>query len=365
MEKRISETISFVRFPLIVGILFIHNTSLELYKDSISGSGYKLCEAIGVLGSEIFSSLCVPAFFTISGFLYVENLNSWDYKKYKEKTARRIHSLLIPYIVWNTLAFILIFVKSFYEKGYIDISVIGFLKGFWSYSGGEDLNLFGMPIVYGYPVDAPLWYIRDLFLVSLLSPLLIWLINKTQLVIILLFSFLYLFSIWPPTVWLMGGTALCFFSLGIYCSLYLKDFCFNSGKEILIILSLTWLLSSFLLFNVSRECSYYLLLRHLYCFLGVFFVFRAASYFVNVLKFKWPDSFSSSVFFVYALHTIWINNFVIYKIVPAIIPPISSFSLVMGYFLSSFIVWLTCFMIYLFLKRYANPFLKVLNGNRA
>ena len=81
MEKRISETITFMRFPFVVGVLFIHNNSLELYKDSISGFGYKLCEAIGVLESEIFSSLCVPAFFTISGFLYVENLNSWDYNK--------------------------------------------------------------------------------------------------------------------------------------------------------------------------------------------------------------------------------------------------------------------------------------------
>lgn len=43
---------------------------------------------------------CVPFFFMLSGYLFFRTYSS---KKWKEKLISRLHTLLIPYLIWNAI----------------------------------------------------------------------------------------------------------------------------------------------------------------------------------------------------------------------------------------------------------------------
>ena len=104
-----SKIISFLRFPLIAGVVLIHAYGgLTMQgKDMGSLNEYPINDAIQYLFSRILTSVCVPCFFFISGYLFYIKENDC----YKNKIRKRIKTLLIPYLFWNALI-LLFFVCS-------------------------------------------------------------------------------------------------------------------------------------------------------------------------------------------------------------------------------------------------------------
>ncbi|MGD9772520.1 MAG: acyltransferase family protein, partial [Parabacteroides sp.] len=94
-----SDTIHFLRFPLIVGVVFIH---AHLSSDfvNITASDYPVFYVVNEFVSNILVRVSVPLFFFFSGFLfyYKTDFNGITYAK---KVKSRIQSLLIPYLIWN------------------------------------------------------------------------------------------------------------------------------------------------------------------------------------------------------------------------------------------------------------------------
>lgn len=129
----------------------------------------------------------VPCFFFISGFLYFNNIQYLSVNTYCSKTWRRVKSLLFPYLIWNAIVVICfaaahLFMgdrinQDFYNV--LEYSPVQLLHCFWDCDGGM-------------PINVPLWFLRDLFLFCLLSPL-IWFVikngTKYVCVLILLASF--------------------------------------------------------------------------------------------------------------------------------------------------------------------------------
>ena len=89
-----SDTIHFLRFPLIVGVVFIH---AHLSSDfvNITASDYPVFYVVNEFVSNILVRVSVPLFFFFSGFLfyYKTDFNGITYAK---KVKSRIQSLLIP-----------------------------------------------------------------------------------------------------------------------------------------------------------------------------------------------------------------------------------------------------------------------------
>ena len=138
---------------------------------SISGNQYPVYHYIGEFTS-IIACCAVPLFFFISGYLYFNNIplrgeNSYSFSVWKQKSKNRVRSLLIPYLSWNLLVLLLFFIgqqivgnsDALSKDGYklvADYSVIDYLKAFYAIDST------------GMPVDGPLWFIRDLFIVSII-----------------------------------------------------------------------------------------------------------------------------------------------------------------------------------------------------
>ena len=92
-----SNKITYLSFILSVLIIVRHAVNIEVY--GITSGGLYLVERF----FTEFTDLMVPMFFALSGYLFFQD---FEYSKLKEKWKRRIFSVLIPYLIWNLVAYL-------------------------------------------------------------------------------------------------------------------------------------------------------------------------------------------------------------------------------------------------------------------
>ena len=161
MQSYIRE-IPALKYLLCLGVVVIH-LFLPVDTDTLAPSARITLKIWNVLRCS-FASPCLWTFFVISGMLYFRDGGVLDRETYLRKTKSRVRSLLVPYLLWNAAGCVIFLIKVYgfgypgfgiVEDGRIDIPRL--LRGFWCV-GNE------------YPFDSSLWFIRDLFVISLLSP---------------------------------------------------------------------------------------------------------------------------------------------------------------------------------------------------
>lgn len=193
--------ITWLRFPLIILIIMLHCYSvqqLEGVHELFFKAVYPFALWLGETG--------VPAFFFISGFLFFLSK-----KNYIVKLRSRFHSLFIPYVLWNLLvlllyvfAYTLGYPQDINGKNIVDYSLIDCLRLFWDRGSYDNGNFV--------PLLCPLWYIRNLIIMSIISPLLYYIIRYVREV----------FLLFVATWWMMTphnafiSQTILFFSLGAY-----------------------------------------------------------------------------------------------------------------------------------------------------
>ena len=105
-DELLSKTISYLRFPLTVGVAFIHfDLSQGL---DIKGLTYGLNNPdwyffIINLISGTLATTGVPLFLVISGYLFFYR-KDFSGDVYKQKLKSRAKTLLVPFILWNVIA---------------------------------------------------------------------------------------------------------------------------------------------------------------------------------------------------------------------------------------------------------------------
>ena len=202
-STRLSGAITWLRFPLIFFIILLHCYSVATIPGQHNlyfGVLYPFSLWLGETG--------VPGFFFISGFLLFLSR-----KSYTEKLKTRLHTLLVPYLLWNLLLLMLYLVayaaghpQDIYGQNMADFTLTDYLRLFWDRGHFDDGNFV--------PLLCPLWYIRNLFIMVVLSPLLYPIIKKAGL------PFLLVVTVW----WLLTyhnafiQQTLLLFSLGAYFS---------------------------------------------------------------------------------------------------------------------------------------------------
>lgn len=146
MNPYISKVISVSRFPMICGVVMIHSQIFERTN-------------VSLFFGEMYGRICVPFFYLISGFLFFHGYKSL-LGSYKEKLGKRVRSWLIPYILWNLIAYL---IYTFITGDMVPSQI---LESFTVVSGKSGHS----------PADGPLWFLRTLMILSIISPLL-YLIN--------------------------------------------------------------------------------------------------------------------------------------------------------------------------------------------
>lgn len=216
MKKSINkDTISNIiynsRYPLALLVVMIHCK----LPTNIDFGSFIIREYI-----LYFCSVAVPLFFLFSGYLYFLGVESFDKETYRIKTKKRIKTLVIPYLFWNTL-YLLFHVSRYYFSH--DSFLSSGCKSIESYSLFDWISCYFYQNVITsissyYPLNVPLWFLRDLIIYVLFSPLIYYLVKKVSIVyiIVLLLS------------WVIFGTGdigfiligISFFSVGAYFAIH-------------------------------------------------------------------------------------------------------------------------------------------------
>jgi len=122
--------------------------------------------------------VCVPLFFVISGYLYFNRVNQLTYSLYKAKTISRVRTLLLPYLIANIIFLLLRIIVN----PDLDLSFLNILNGITGYNG--------------FPANYPLWFIRDLFIVCVLSPLFFFAAKRLPYVVLIVLLVCWFTNIW-------------------------------------------------------------------------------------------------------------------------------------------------------------------------
>ena len=102
-------------------------------------------------------TVAVPSFFAISGYLLAGHADESGW--WGRALRKRIVTLGVPYLLWGTMFFFFDYFRTH------DMTLVGFLKSL-------GFTTCEMPGLY------PLWFVRSLFALVLVSPILVWLLSR-------------------------------------------------------------------------------------------------------------------------------------------------------------------------------------------
>ena len=81
-----SETISYLRFPLIVAVILIHSSissgTINWLMGTYGEFGHGTYDSVSFLISDVIARMAVPVFFLSSGFLFFYNTKEWNSETY-------------------------------------------------------------------------------------------------------------------------------------------------------------------------------------------------------------------------------------------------------------------------------------------
>ena len=170
----------------------------------------------------ILAVVAVPYFFLVSG--YFLSLRIGEPGWWSRAVSKRLRTLGIPYIVWCIVPIVAFTLCC---PGYVSGGECWLVKpNFGSIAAAFGLNMLTLP-----EANRPLWYVRALMLLVLVSPVLAWLLRKGRqwalLALLILYWSVNTWSLSSPEwwisvrwriVWIFGFSleGLFYFSVGMF-----------------------------------------------------------------------------------------------------------------------------------------------------
>lgn len=360
-----SKIIDFLRFPLIVGVVFIHTDFSDIViagVKQINFANYPIFSHIFFLFSKVIFEICVPLFFFISGFLFFYKTAGFSMEIYLQKLKSRVRSLLIPYIFWNLVVILLLLLAQMFLSGslvsgrnklIIDYSLLDWLWSFW------DTSQVNPHLNKSLPINSPFWFIRDLMVVVLFSPLIYMLIKKLGTYAVIILGLLWISN---PFFYLPGLSTVSFFffTAGAYFSINNKNFVDGMRPMLPIAVSLYVLLVAAQLFFLGRSWW-----ADLYCagiIIGLIAVVSVSAYFIEKESWRTNTFLANSSFFIFAYHRLPLV-FVI-KFLFRVLRPQSEVLLLFLYVACPAIIIVFGLVIYSLLKQFWPRFTAMISGGR-
>lgn len=276
MESKVTDRIAQfdrMKLLLILGVVLIHVNIVSFYspEDRQMGGWLTVIDSI----STVICSVCVPCFFIISGFLFFRNVESFTLAVYKGKLRRRFNTLFIPYMVWCVICFVLMYLRHRY-RGFPGLGIfiddggvnwLNFVRGFWAIPEYADC-----PYAYAF------WFIRNLMVFSILSPV-VYLIARKWWTMALFFVACIVVKHSLGSIWFVIGAYMGLHSVSLTRSK--RVYCILGGLYILCML----LMINGVLFEIAK------------------FLFVLSSFFLLYLcSGQFTTKLTGATFMIYATH---------------------------------------------------------------
>ena len=204
-----------LRFPLAIGVLFNH--SLILPKGD-----FVIFDCVFMLLTNIIAGVCVPLFFFFSGYLFFQNIQKLNLIIYLSKLKRRVTSLLLPYLFWNIFFILIIAIAQFFFPSLFS----GSFRNVTEFSLNDWISLFYCALGSDQPIAFQLWFIRDLLILVLLTPLFYYLTKIFNYWWLLFVTFGYVFQF--NKIAGISFLSITFFGIGTFWGIKKLRFYFNS-----------------------------------------------------------------------------------------------------------------------------------------
>jgi len=158
-----SSVIDWLRFSMAVAVVLLH-------ADAHGDPSLPVYTTLCILFPQGICRIAVPCFFLISGYLFFKKLERWDWAVWKGKMIRRVHSLLIPYILWNIIAAIAFLSYQYLRSrfGSLEAQDYTYFPSQWGWGWWK---IFWNVGDTGMPLDLPLWFVRNLIIYTIATPL--------------------------------------------------------------------------------------------------------------------------------------------------------------------------------------------------
>lgn len=175
LTKEESQRLNILKYISIILVVYLHSYATNVnFADGTNALSLPLwLLSLEELISQVIARCAVPMFFLISSILLFK-----IQRNYKKTISDKIRTLLIPYLIWN----------SFWILVFILLQSLSFTAPFFSGSNTpimqssitEWLKLYGIGFSDSiiYPQDYPLWFMRDLMIVTLCFPIIGKVANK-------------------------------------------------------------------------------------------------------------------------------------------------------------------------------------------
>lgn len=341
-----SQVIDLLRFPLAVAVVVSH------YGMTIAHDATGLMKFLR-LASQLGARLAVPCFFFISGYLFFNQLQEWEWAVWKKKIQRRIHTLFIPYILWNLIAFLVYWLSAYFHGNGVpffqQFSDNGGIKIFWGTNGNIPIG------PQSAPLDAPLWFIRDLIYYTIASPVIFFFVNRAKV-----FGFLFLCLV-HILFQKIVPEGLVFFMAGAFLQI--------ADKNILRFLW-TWRFFYYVTFGVLLITLYFFFdykdfIELVFIFSGIGALFCVAASLVQKNKLKLNPFLVRSSFFIFATHEILILNKISIPLVRYFFQQEGGIWGCLRFVMTPATAILICLILMFFMERLVPRTTSLLTGNRA
>ena len=345
-RSSLSNAITWLRFPLIFLIILLHCYSvqrLEGNHETYFKALYPFSLWLGETG--------VPGFFFISGYLFFLSK-----KSYFQKLQTRTHSLLIPYLLWNLAILILYLIawtvgypQDINGRSITNYTIIDYIRLFWDRGSFDNGNFV--------PLLCPLWYIRNLLIMSILSPILYYIIRYARELFLLAITFWWMTSYHNAFI----PQTILFFSLGAYFSI----FDINPLQKVLKQKKLfLFLFTVFAVCDIISHTTYYTLVNLQIHRLSLIFNIPALLILADWCTLHGYNNklLPNATFIIFCVHypiVVTLRKICVYKFADA---PDSIHILL--YFMCVILSTFISIGIYLFMDKYLPNIKRILSGNR-
>ncbi|WP_273212119.1 acyltransferase family protein [Runella zeae] len=294
-------------------------------------------------------TIALPLFFTISGFFFF-NTGEMGFLDFFIKIKQRFYSLLIPYLISSFCFFLLFLVLQSFSF------FLPFFNGTLIYK----LPFFDkLTILLVRPIPYQLWYLRNLFFISFITPALYFSVRMYRG--LPLFIFFIFFIIFDFNDKYNLFFSIQYFFLGAYLKVffYRYFFHFKLYNPKLVYVGILWVLSGLLLFKFDSGILFRVISKVSF-FSGAFFLWN----FIKMpVLFRFLEKLNLYIypFFVFLFHEPLLT---FTKKILLFVFPYNKYMLLLIYFVSSMFVIGICSLFGALLSRYFNRLYLLISGNR-
>jgi succinoglycan biosynthesis protein ExoH len=210
-DRDISRTISFARISLVVGLVFLHygsypNSRISPFR-GIDVHEHQL--ATGINSFVLFSFFSVvPLLSMISGWLFFSFADSDAPSALTARIRKRFTSLYFPLVFWNALFLVAMLALYVASPSY---PLLGELNINFA-RAAKRTYVNAIFAVTAHPIGFQFWFVRDLFVTALVSPILWFFLRRAPWIAVVFLGTCWLAEI--DTIIFFRPDVVLFFFLG-------------------------------------------------------------------------------------------------------------------------------------------------------